>query len=173
MSLAALEATLMLHRDMPERVPVQRMLGQTEAVLQQRAERLRTMLGSGTVERTEAFAAAVRCPKNASRAARVALQPQIGAEEAAALLRSCDPPVIGRINDGRLLLDMLTVSDDELPELAAAAEDGARVTRLVLGVIGHVDHGKTALVRALTGTDTDRLPRRRSAAFPSRSASRT
>src|SRR5882724_7865322 len=35
---------------------------------------------------------------------------------------------------------------------------GAGVTRLVLGVIGHVDHGKTALVRALTGMDTDRLP---------------
>jgi selenocysteine-specific elongation factor len=32
------------------------------------------------------------------------------------------------------------------------------VTRLVVGVIGHVDHGKTALVRALTGTETDRLP---------------
>jgi selenocysteine-specific elongation factor len=30
--------------------------------------------------------------------------------------------------------------------------------RLTLGVIGHVDHGKTSLVRALTGTDTDRLP---------------
>ncbi len=29
--------------------------------------------------------------------------------------------------------------------------------RLLLGVIGHVDHGKTALVRTLTGTDTDRL----------------
>jgi selenocysteine-specific elongation factor len=32
------------------------------------------------------------------------------------------------------------------------------MTRLVLGVIGHVDHGKSALVRALTGEDTDRLP---------------
>ncbi len=30
--------------------------------------------------------------------------------------------------------------------------------RFVLGTAGHVDHGKTALVRALTGVDTDRLP---------------
>jgi len=29
--------------------------------------------------------------------------------------------------------------------------------RLILGTAGHIDHGKTALVRALTGTDTDRL----------------
>jgi selenocysteine-specific elongation factor len=29
--------------------------------------------------------------------------------------------------------------------------------RLVLGTAGHVDHGKTALVKALTGVDTDRL----------------
>ena len=29
--------------------------------------------------------------------------------------------------------------------------------RLVLGTAGHIDHGKTALVRALTGVDTDRL----------------
>jgi selenocysteine-specific elongation factor len=30
--------------------------------------------------------------------------------------------------------------------------------RLALGTAGHIDHGKTALVRALTGVDTDRLP---------------
>lgn len=30
--------------------------------------------------------------------------------------------------------------------------------RLILGTAGHIDHGKTALVRALTGIDTDRLP---------------
>jgi selenocysteine-specific elongation factor len=32
---------------------------------------------------------------------------------------------------------------------------------LTLGTAGHIDHGKTALIRALTGTDTDRLPEER------------
>ena len=32
---------------------------------------------------------------------------------------------------------------------------------LVLGTAGHIDHGKTSLVRALTGVDTDRLPAER------------
>jgi len=29
---------------------------------------------------------------------------------------------------------------------------------VIIGTAGHIDHGKTALVRALTGVDTDRLP---------------
>src|SRR5512142_2315431 len=29
---------------------------------------------------------------------------------------------------------------------------------LILGTAGHIDHGKTSLVKALTGIDTDRLP---------------
>ena len=29
---------------------------------------------------------------------------------------------------------------------------------LILGTAGHIDHGKTSLIRALTGTNTDRLP---------------
>jgi selenocysteine-specific elongation factor len=32
---------------------------------------------------------------------------------------------------------------------------------LTVGTAGHIDHGKTALVRALTGRDTDRLPEER------------
>lgn len=37
---------------------------------------------------------------------------------------------------------------------------GARALerRLIIGTAGHIDHGKTALVKALTGVDTDRLP---------------
>jgi len=31
-------------------------------------------------------------------------------------------------------------------------------THVVVGTAGHIDHGKTSLVKALTGTDTDRLP---------------
>jgi selenocysteine-specific elongation factor len=34
-------------------------------------------------------------------------------------------------------------------------------TPLTLGTAGHVDHGKTTLIRALTGVDTDRLPQER------------
>ncbi len=37
----------------------------------------------------------------------------------------------------------------------------ASAPTLIMGVIGHVDHGKTALVRALTGIETDRLPEER------------
>jgi len=37
----------------------------------------------------------------------------------------------------------------------------APATPLTLGTAGHIDHGKTALVHALTGVDTDRLPEER------------
>ncbi len=33
-----------------------------------------------------------------------------------------------------------------------------RVRRFLVGTAGHIDHGKTALVKALTGIDADRLP---------------
>jgi selenocysteine-specific elongation factor len=48
------------------------------------------------------------------------------------------------------------MSDRDLPSVdrLTSAEHAA----LTLGTAGHIDHGKTALVRALTGVDTDRLP---------------
>jgi L-seryl-tRNA(Ser) seleniumtransferase len=38
----------------------------------------------------------------------------------AAPLRAHDPPVIGIVRDGRLLLDCRTLTDDEIDEVAAA-----------------------------------------------------
>src|SRR5260221_14700314 len=33
-----------------------------------------------------------------------------------------------------------------------------RVQHVIVGTAGHIDHGKTSLVKQLTGIDTDRLP---------------
>src|ERR1700741_2506844 len=33
-----------------------------------------------------------------------------------------------------------------------------KMKSIIVGTAGHIDHGKTALVRALTGVDADRLP---------------
>ena len=41
--------------------------------------------------------------------------------------------------------------------MVAAAVSGAPPAPLTLGTAGHIDHGKTRLVEALTGVDTDRL----------------
>lgn len=40
----------------------------------------------------------------------------------------------------------------------AVPQDRVPTKSVVVGTAGHIDHGKTALVYALTGTDTDRLP---------------
>jgi L-seryl-tRNA(Ser) seleniumtransferase len=120
MSLAALEATLMLHRDAPERVPVYAMLRQTGAELRRRAETLLEALGTGTLERTEAFAGGGSLPEERMDSWAVALLPRNGADAAAAALRANEPAVVGRISAGRLLLDMFAVPDAEIPLLAAA-----------------------------------------------------
>lgn len=124
LSLAALEATLQLHRDSPERLPLRRMLGQSEAELQCRAERLRALLGHGEIERTTAYAGGGSLPEERIPSRALAVIPTMGAEAAAARLRNGTPPVIGRIRDDRLLLDMLTVGEEELPDLAAALKTG-------------------------------------------------
>ena len=43
-----------------------------------------------------------------------------------------------------------------------ALQEPGSARSVVLGTAGHIDHGKTALVLALTGTDTDRLPEEKS-----------
>ncbi len=120
LSLAALEATMMLHRDRPERVPVNRMLAQGEAGLQARAERLKALLGSGEIIATEAFAGGGSLPEERIASRALALDPAMGVEAAAKILRQATPAVVGRIAGDRLLFDMLTVAEEELVDLADA-----------------------------------------------------
>ena len=47
-------------------------------------------------------------------------------------------------------------SAKKAPPRSALAAAGP--TPLTVGTAGHIDHGKTALIAALTGRDTDRLP---------------
>src|ERR687886_326661 len=47
-----------------------------------------------------------------------------------------------------------------------AATTSGETPPLVLGTAGHIDHGKTALISALTGKNTDRLPDERSRGIP-------
>lgn len=44
---------------------------------------------------------------------------------------------------------------------SAATAEASRQAHLALGVIGHVDHGKTSLVKAISGMETDRLEEER------------
>ena len=94
----------------------------------------------------------------------------VGGPGAAALarrLRTGEPPVIGRVESGAVLLDLRTIepSDDAalataLARALAAPDAGPPSGRMtvVIGTAGHIDHGKTTLLRALTGIDADRLP---------------
>ena len=93
-------------------------------------------------------------------------------EGCAALLRAHEPAVLARVEAGRTLVDprALTEADDAVVAAAVVSVSGARDTGIpgpqgpdvaVVATAGHVDHGKSALVRALTGTDPDRLPEER------------
>ena len=128
LSLAALEATLALYRD-PEHaraaIPVLAMLTADEDALAARAERLATGTG-GTLIRTTARVGGGALPLLELPGPAVALDPgQAGADALAVALRGGDPPLVGRIQDGRLLLDPRTLDDAE----AEAAAEAVRAAR--------------------------------------------
>ena len=114
LSLAALEGTLRLYLDAPERIPVLRMLRQDAATVRARAERLAS-LTDGTVEETVGRVGGGALPLAELPSFACALD-----ESLAAPLRGGEPPVLGIVRDGKLLLDCLTLADDEVDGVAQA-----------------------------------------------------
>ena len=114
LTLAALEGTLQLYLDAPERIPVLRMLAQDLETVRARAERLAARVG-GTVENTVGRVGGGALPL--AELASVACAVDV---ELAGPLRRGDPPVLGVVRDGKLLLDCLAIADAEVDEVAAA-----------------------------------------------------
>jgi len=117
LTLAALEGTLALYLE-PERalreVPVLRMLNEPLEAVHARAERLAAAV-SGEVEETVGRVGGGALPLAELPSHACAVE-----ESLAGPRRAGDPPVVGVVRDGRLLLDCRTLSDDEADEVAAA-----------------------------------------------------
>jgi L-seryl-tRNA(Ser) seleniumtransferase len=117
LSLAALEATLALYRD-PElaraELPVLAMLDADAGALEARARRLAESCG-GEVVASTAKVGGGALPLLELPGPAVAVELAL-----AAPLRAGDPPVVGRIAEGRLLLDVRTLTDEEAERTAAA-----------------------------------------------------
>ncbi|HYZ77217.1 MAG TPA: L-seryl-tRNA(Sec) selenium transferase [Gaiellaceae bacterium] len=117
LTLAALEGTLALYAE-PVRaareVPVLRMLGEDVEAVCARATGLAAAVG-GEVEETVARVGGGALPLAEVPSYACAVE-----EALAEPLREGEPPVVGIVRDGRLLLDCRTLTDAEADEAAAA-----------------------------------------------------
>ena len=114
LTIAALEGTLRLALETPDEVPVLRMLREPAESVRARAERLAALV-DGEVEETVARAGGGSLPLAELPSSACAVE-----EELAAPLRAGEPPVVGIVRDGRLLLDCRTLTDADVDEAAAA-----------------------------------------------------
>jgi L-seryl-tRNA(Ser) seleniumtransferase len=114
LTIAALEGTLALYLDAPERIPVLRMLRETADDVRERASRLAELV-DGALEETIARVGGGALPLAEIPSFACAVE-----ESLAAPLRRGEPPVVGIVRDGRLLLDCRTLADAEVDEVAAA-----------------------------------------------------
>jgi L-seryl-tRNA(Ser) seleniumtransferase len=131
-SLTLLEATLRAYRDpetLAETIPVHRLIGMSEAEVEERArgaaEAIRALGAAAEVEAvpSSAQAGSGSLPAQEIRSWAVAVShPRLPADEIARLLRLGAPPILARIQDGRVLLDFRTVLPGEEAEVASAVK---------------------------------------------------
>jgi L-seryl-tRNA(Ser) seleniumtransferase len=130
MTLAALEATLRLYLNEEralQAVPGLRMLGTPLAELRQRAEvlavRLREIEGVGTVKVSEdvAYVGGGSLPDQAMKTCVLEIEARgIGDADLAYRVRTGSPAVVGRLRDGKLVLDVRTIFPQQETPLVEA-----------------------------------------------------
>lgn len=126
MTLAALHATLLhyVRGEAAEALPVWRMIGVSVEELAARAGALASLIGkrAGVQPGTSALGGG-SLPGDELETRLVVLDAEDvpgGAEELTRRLRTGDPPIVARIEDGRVLIDPRTVPSGRDAELAAA-----------------------------------------------------
>ena len=117
-TIAMLDATFRAHLDpaMRRTIPAIAALDATPAELRRRADILAGAIG-GEVVATEGRVGGGSLPGVVLPSFAVAVPSSGGAEAAAARLRSLDPPVVGRVTGGRLLLDVIALRPGDLEHL--------------------------------------------------------
>ncbi len=129
LTYAALEATLLAYvkRD-HQAIPALRMMRITEQAIASRAENLAKRIQGGGLNAElitgESVIGGGAAPSASLPTRLIAFtSKEDTADELAAKLRTCDPPIIARVEDGRVLLDLRTVFPEQ-DELLAAALNG-------------------------------------------------
>jgi L-seryl-tRNA(Ser) seleniumtransferase len=122
LTLAALEGTLSLALapETRDRIPVLHMLHEPIEQVRGRAERLAALVG-GEVEETVARVGGGALPLAELPSAACAVEEQL-----ADPLRLGEPPVVGVVRDGRLLLDCRTLTDADVDAVATAIASARR-----------------------------------------------
>jgi len=115
LTLAALTETLRIWSAPARRteLPLYAMLAVTVDELRARASAYVKAIDGAEIVETTAYAGGGSLPQSALRSMGVALRPSSGATDAAARLRKNDRPIVARIEDGRLVLDLRTVAPSE------------------------------------------------------------
>ncbi|HEV3203527.1 MAG TPA: L-seryl-tRNA(Sec) selenium transferase [Gemmataceae bacterium] len=141
MTLAALDATLRLYLNEDQalrQIPILRMLGISLEELRQRGDRLavtiREIAGAGSVivRTDEAYVGGGSLPDQAMRTIVLEIEPgTLSDAEFAWRLRTGTTPVVGRVRDGKLVLDLRTVFPHQEEALVAALAEalGAPMSR--------------------------------------------
>lgn len=118
--LAALEATLVSHQRDAADVPINQMLSATADELEQRARKLAEGLNLELLAGESALGGGAG-PTSTFPTTLIAItHPEKSAQEIEHELRNYSPPIIARISEGKVLLDLRTVFDDQLPAIRAA-----------------------------------------------------
>jgi L-seryl-tRNA(Ser) seleniumtransferase len=132
LTLAALQVTLNAHRrgTLFNEIPSLQMLALTKSDVAERAQHFVTTLNHNANELSitlidgESAIGGGSGPSTHPATVLIALEhPRYSADEIERRLRSSNPPIIGRVADGKLLLDLRTVFPTEEFDLARALKD--------------------------------------------------